>query len=722
MSLFDRFRSGAPANGSATARSEQDATRLIEQGQALEAQGKLDEAMQCYLEAIRLAPDPARAHLNHGNVLLLKGDLQGALAAFRAAIEHKPDYAGAYYNIGNALLNDGRLDEAVASYRRALQIQPDYAEVHCVLGVALKELGNIDDAIACFRTALKFNPDLVEANINLGNILEYRYNLGNVLLKNNGKLDNAVASFRLALEIDPTLAEAHNNLGAALQELGQFEGAVASCRRALEIKPHYAEAYFNLSNTMKDLGQLDNAVAGYRRALEIKPELVEAHNNLGLALQDLGQLEDAMASYHQALEIKPGFIAALNNLLLALNYTGHAPSYCFEQARRFGHIVADKAARFSEWQCTAGPERLRVGLVSGDLYGHPVGFFLENLLAHLDPSRIELIAYPTHHKQDELTARIRRYFSAWQPLLGLNDEAAAHLIHADGVHVLIDLSGHTAHNRLPVFAWKPAPVQVSWLGYFATTGMAEMDYLLADAVGVPEARQAQFTESVWYLPDTRLCFTAPAADLAVAPLPAIKNGHITFGCFQNLTKVNDGVLELWGKILAALPDATLRLQCKQFSEPSLAAQLLQRLQRHGIDPARVAIHGSARREDYLAAHAEVDMILDTFPYPGGTTTCEALWMGVPTLTLAGDSLLARQGASLLGAAGLSDWVANSREAYVAKAIALASDLPGLARLRAGLRAQVLTSPLFDAPRFARHFEQALWGMWQRHHEQQGKPA
>ncbi len=721
MGLFDRFRSGAPANGSATARSEQDATRLIEQGQALEAQGKLDEAMQCYLEAIRLAPDPARAHLNHGNVLLLKGDLQGALAAFRAAIEHKPDYAGAYYNIGNALLNDGRLDEAVASYRRALQIQPDYAEVHCVLGVALKELGNIDDAIACFQAALKIDPRLVEARTNLGAAIHDIFNNCDVLM-DSGQFNEALANYQRVLEIDPDFSEAHCNLGLALEALGKFEDAVTSYRRALAIKPDFAAAHNNLGLALQSLGKLHDAVASYRRALEIKPDFAAANLNLGNALKDLGQLDAAVEYYRRALEINPGYSDAHSNLLFALNYTGHAPSYCFEQARRFGHIVADKAARFSEWQCTAGPERLRVGLVSGDLYGHPVGFFLENLLAHLDPSRIELIAYPTHHKQDELTARIRRYFSAWQPLLGLNDEAAAHLIHADGVHVLIDLSGHTAHNRLPVFAWKPAPVQVSWLGYFATTGMAEMDYLLADAVGVPEARQAQFTESVWYLPDTRLCFTAPAADLAVAPLPAIKNGHITFGCFQNLTKVNDGVLELWGKILAALPDATLRLQCKQFSEPSLAAQLLQRLQRHGIDPARVAIHGSARREDYLAAHAEVDMILDTFPYPGGTTTCEALWMGVPTLTLAGDSLLARQGASLLGAAGLSDWVANSREAYVAKAIALASDLPGLARLRAGLRAQVLTSPLFDAPRFARHFEQALWGMWQRHHEQQGKPA
>jgi protein O-GlcNAc transferase len=239
---------------------------------------------------------------------------------------------------------------------------------------------------------------------------------------------------------------------------------------------------------------------------------------------------------------------------------------------------------------------------------------------------------------------------------------------------------------------------------------------------VPEAQQAQFTESIWYLPDTRLCFTAPEVDLPVAALPALKNGYITFGCFQTLAKLGDGVLETWGEILAALPNAKLRVQCKQLGEPAQVEKMLQRLQRYGIDPARVMTQGSFHRDVYLAAHAEVDVILDTFPYPGGTTTCEALWMGVPTLTLAGDSLLARQGASLLTAAGLQEWIATSKQEYIAKAIALTSDQSGLVMLRAGLREQVLASPLFDAPRFARNFENALWGMWQQYqadHENRG---
>jgi predicted O-linked N-acetylglucosamine transferase (SPINDLY family) len=401
-------------------------------------------------------------------------------------------------------------------------------------------------------------------------------------------------------------------------------------------------------------------------------------------------------------------------MLFTLNYSAnHSPEVCLDEARKYGQTVSEKVdIRFTSWQCADKPDRLRVGMVSGDLRNHPVGYFLESLLAELNPARIDLVAYPTDAYSDALTARIQPNFSMWKPLVGMNDKDAANLIHADGVHVLLDLSGHSRHGRLPVFAWKPAPVQAAWLGYFATTGVAEVDYLLADPVGVPNDHQKNFTEKIWYLPETRLCFSPPATDLPVAPLPALKSGYTTFGCFQNMAKVDDNVLAVWSEILAALPETRLRWQCYQLGDPAIAKQLVPRLQKQGINPEQVTLHGSTSREAYLAAHSEVDMILDSFPYPGGTTTCEALWMGVPTLTLAGDTLLARQGASLMTAAGLEDWIATSKKDYINHAVALASDMHQLSVLRARLREQVRTSPLFDAPRFARNFEDALWGMWQ----------
>jgi len=525
---------------------------------------------------------------------------------------------------------------------------------------------------------------------------------------------DALHALKRAAELLPKDAEAHGNLAAALRALGQLEGSIESGRRALKINPNFAEAYNNLGVSLQDLGQLNEAVENYRRAIKIKPGFAEAHNNLGSALKDIGQLENGLASYSRALEINPDFTDARSNLLQVLSYSSsHAASDVLEQARQYGRQVAKKVnVQFSVWQCEVPAERLRVGLVSGDLNNHPVGYFLESLLAQLDHSRIELIAYPTNPLTDELTTRIKPFFAAWKPLYSLSDATAATLIHADGVHVLLDLSGHTEYNRLPVFAWKPAPVQASWLGYWSTTGVAEMDYLLADKVSIPEARRGDFSESVWYLPDTRLCFTPPEIDLPVASLPAIKSGHLTFGCFQRPTKVSDEVLMVWGRILSKLPDATLRWQSKQFGDAAMTKQLLLRLQKNGIDPARVSLHGAVPREAYLAAYAEVDMVLDTFPHPGGTTTCEALWMGVPTLTLTGDTMLARQGASLLTAAGLPDWVATSVADYVDKAVAAARNLPKLAALRAELREQASTSPLFDARRFARNLEEALRGMWQ----------
>ncbi|MGA7750996.1 MAG: tetratricopeptide repeat protein, partial [Gallionella sp.] len=278
-----------------------------------------------------------------------------------------------------------------------------------------------------------------------------------------------------AAELLPHDAEAHGNLAAALRALGLLDDAVASGRRALKINPNFAEAHNNLGVALQDLGQLDDAVASYRRAISIKPDFSEAHNNLGSALKELGQLDNGLASYSRALQINPDFAKARSNFLQVLNYsTNYSVSYGLEQAQQYGRMAAKKVtSRFSAWHCAAKPERLRVGMVSGDLNNHPVGYFLESLLAHLDQTRVELIAYPTVHMEDKLSTRIKPCFAAWKPLSGLSDAAAARLIHADGVHVLIDLSGHTAHNRLPVFAWKPAPVQVSWLGYFATTGVAE---------------------------------------------------------------------------------------------------------------------------------------------------------------------------------------------------------------------------------------------------------
>ena len=641
-----------------------------------------------------------------GTALGIQG--KNAVPALQKASQFLPHDSEVHYNLGLALQAQGRFEDAIASYRRALALKPNDADAHNDLGNALQELGQHAAAAFSYQQALALNPHRAETHNNLG-----------FALQELGQLQDALARYRQALVLDPGYAVAHNNLGNVLQELGQLNAAVASFQHALALKADYAEVHYNLGNALKELGQFDAALTCYQRALVFKPDFAKAHNNLGNALKDLGQLDAALAGYNRALEINQDYAEARGNLLFALNFTArHATTSCLEEARIYGRMVAKQVgARFSSWQCVAQPERLRVGLISGDLCIHPVGHALESWLAQADPTQLELIAYPTSRKIDELTTRIQPYFAHWKPLHGKSDADAAHLIHTDGVHILLDLSGHTAHNRLPLFAWKPAPVQATWLGYFATTGVAEMDYILTSKVLVPEEHRTHFTESVWHLPDTWLCFTPPALELPVSTLPAMANGGVTFGCFQRLDKINDAILSAWGRIIAALPKARLYLANKQLDSPVVMDQFMRRLQHHGIDPARVRLQGAAgSRAEYLARYSEVDIVLDTFPYPGVTTTCEALWMGVPTLTRVGNTLLSRQGAGVLIFAGLEDWVATSETEYIAKALQLASELTTLAVLRASLRAQVLASSIYDAPRFARNFEEALWAMW---HQYQG---
>jgi predicted O-linked N-acetylglucosamine transferase (SPINDLY family) len=353
-----------------------------------------------------------------------------------------------------------------------------------------------------------------------------------------------------------------------------------------------------------------------------------------------------------------------------------------------------------------------VGVVSADLYNHPVGYFLESFLSQLDFSRLELIAYSNNPKEDDLTQRIKPSFSAWKPVHVLNDEAMAQLIHSDGVHVLLDLSGHTAYNRLPALAWKPAPVQATWLGYFASTGMAEMDYILGDKWLLPDNEANHFIEKGWHFSGAHSCLTPPSEQVNIETLPALQSHLITFGTLNNIAKMNDRVVACWARILTSIPNSQLYLNTKALRDETLKRSIIDRYAAHGIAANRLILESTTGRLAALSSYNRIDIALDPFPYPGGTTSYEALWMGVPILTMQGHRYIAHMGESIMHNAGLSDWIARDEDDYVAKAVSVAGDLPKLAALRAGLREQVRRSPLFDAPRFAKHFEEALWGMWQ----------
>jgi predicted O-linked N-acetylglucosamine transferase (SPINDLY family)/predicted SAM-dependent methyltransferase len=562
-----------------------------------------------------------------------------------------------------------------------------------------------DAALSCFDAAIKLDPQNGEAHF-----------LSGITFKELAQLDNAVRCLHRAVEISPDNPETHINLGDTYSDLGQPDKAIASYQRALKINPHHAVAYSNLGNVHLALGGFDDAIICYRRAIEIQPDLAAAHSNLGAALKDIGYPIDAIASTRRALEIIPGLNAARSNLLFVENSVSRSPPMqLLEEAKRFGDIVTAQAKPFTSWKNDPNPDRcLRIGFVSGDLRNHPVGHFVEGVLHALASNaanQLEIHAYTTYFCSDSVSQRIRACCQGWHSAVGLSDETFANKIREHGIDILIDLSGHTAHNRLPVFAWKPAPVQVTWLGYLATTGVSAIDYLIADEWTLPELEEPNFSEKIWRLPESYLCFTPPQESTPVGPLPALRNGYITFGSFNNLTKINDDVVALWARILLAVPNSRLFLKTKQFAQPSVQEGVRDRFSVHGIDGERLILTGQVAREDYLAPYHQLDIALDPFPYPGITTSVESLWMGIPVITLAGNSFLSRQGVGLLTNAGLPSWIAHTPEDYVALAQKHAGDLDNLAQLRASLRNRIATSPIFDSVLFAKHFCEALRGMW-----------
>ena len=696
-------------------RSGKQTKALSRLGIAVPAQADIDALLDAYnkqlwVQAERDAMAMIANYPQHefgrkvlGAILAQVGKVDEALVHLRKSVELAPMDAEAHSNLGLTFKSLGRFAEAEASYLKAIALKPDYAEAHSNLGVTLSCLGRLQEAEAVYRQAIVLKPAYAEAHNNLGNAL-----------RDLGRLQQAVASYRKAITLKPGYSEAHSNLGNALQDLGRLAEAQECYKKAIELKPGYAEAHNNMGNILKSLGRLTESEASYRQALALQPGYAEVCNNLGNALKDMGRLREAEVCYRQAVAFKPDLPKVHSNLLFMLNYVENlSPGACLDEALRYGASVSRLAThKFSSWDHGKKSGKMRIGFVSGDFRNHPVGYFLEGLLSKLDLSKFELAAYVTSPQEDSLTERIRRKFTLWRALYGMTDAAAARMIHEDGVHILIDLAGHTEHNRLPVFAFKPAPIQVSWLGYFATTGVQEIDYVLGDPHVTPVEEEHHFSERIRRLPETYLCFTPPALDMEVGALPALSNGYVTFGCFNNLTKMNDGVVSLWSRVLHAVDGSKLFLKTKQLEDPHVASRTKERFQAFGISADRLLLEGHTSRTDYFKSYDRVDLALDPFPYPGGTTSVEGLWMGVPVLAKRGNCFIAHNGETIAHNSGQTEWIAQDESDYLAKAIHFASNLEALGRLRARLRKQVLASPLFDAALFATRFGEAMNDMWE----------
>lgn len=665
--------------------------------------GRLDEAEASCRQALQLQPHNAAAHNNQGNICQTLGRLGEAEACYRRALEINPDYAEAHSNLGNTLQETGRLEEAEANFRQALQISPDEANTHNNLGITLQELGRLDEADAHFQMALHIKPDDARTHDNRANLLCYL-----------GRLNEAEAGYRKALQIAPEDARIYANLGELLRRIGRTNEAELSFRRALEISPDDVKMRINLGLTLQDRGLLDKAEACFRSIVQTQPDNAGAISQLGVILLSLGRPDEALASFRQAVQIGPNYASLHDNLLYGLALSAADAKSVFSEHARFGEqFERPLRPHWPKHSNIRDPERcLQIGFVSADFYDHAVASFIEPVLTHLSRHpQLSLHAYYNNLIIDNVTQRLQGHFAHWHPIARLTDAALAEKISADAIDILIDLSGHTANNRLLTFARKPAPVQASWIGYPGTTGLNAVDYYLADRFVLPPGRfDDQFTEKIARLPANAPflpCELAPA----VNALPALSNGHMTFGSFNRPNKLSREVIALWSKLLRALPDSRMVLGAMPtYGQPDT---LIEWFEKEGIARERLDFHPRSSMEDYLRLHHQVDICLDTFPYNGGTTTHHALWMGVPTLTLAGAGTPGRVGVAILSQFGLRDFGVEDANDFVARGLYWSKNLVALEKLRSDLREHLSQSPLRKPEIIAAGLEGALRTMWRR---------
>ncbi|MHB9081188.1 MAG: tetratricopeptide repeat protein, partial [Pirellulaceae bacterium] len=685
-------------------------------GTVLAQQGHCESAWPTLQKAAELLPHDAETHNSLGVVLQELGRLDEAVASYQRAMEIKPHLAEAHNNLGNALTDLGRLDDAVACYQQAVTIKPNYAQAHYKRGNVLRVLGRMNEAVASYWQAVSAQPEFAEAHNNLGNVLT-----------DLGRLEDAVASYQRAVEILPDYAQAHYNLGVVLANLHRVDDAVASYQRAVAILPDYAEAHSNLGNVLTDVGRLDDALASYLRAVKSKPDFAQAHYNLGVVLTNLGRPDEALARYRRAVEIQPDNLVFRSNLLFLHAFArvgGFQQEY--EEARKWELVALSdaerQAARARVFAFENQPRQgrpLRLGIVSAELGQHAVSYFLTSFLGSIDPQRLTVLLYPTMSRCDAETAPLRALAKGWSPLFGRTDAEAAAQIRADGVDILVDTTGHTQGFRLGVFAHRAAPVQCHYIGYAGTTGLTEMDYFLADPVLIPKELDRHFQETVWRLPRPWVAY----APLEEAPDPAwcpANDGRIRLGSFNNLNKMSDSCLSLWARVLQALPEASLLLKDKTALDRAVQGRVVNALAAHGVQQDRVTFLPRVPDwRQHMSLYDQLDIALDTIPFGSGTTGFDALWMGVPLITLAGSWMGGRMGASMLTGMGHPEWIAHTDEEYVAKVVALGRDEQLRTQLRFTQRQRMRASPLCDSRDMARALADAFEAMydqwWSRKH-------
>jgi len=586
-------------------------------------------------------------------------------------------------------------------YREVLKMNSGHFESIFLLGTLCAQSKSFEEAKQLLYKAIQINPNFADAHNNLGNVLKE--------LKENEK---AMISYKKAIEIQPNFVPAHNNIGTLLLESNEQEKAVSFFQKAVELQPNFVEALNNLGSALEK-SDPEKAINYYEKAIQANPNYVEAHYNFGNVLRELGEYEKAIDCYEKAINLKPNHIKAYNNALFTiLHVEKYDPSFYLLKTKKFrSSLKSINNNLLLKYQFNDKPKKLKIGFVSADFRQHPVGYFLLDTLKHLKNKNLEIIAYSNSLEKDNLSIKLKSCFNSWHEISNKNDKEAINQVRKNGIHILIDLSGHSAKNRLPIFINKPAPVQATWTGYLASTGIPEIDYIIGDPYVTPQENKNHFSEKILCLPNIWNCFSVPEFEVKINNLPALKNGYITFGCFNNLRKINNKVISLWSKILREIPKSKIFLKNKGFNNEFTKKIVISKFKKNGINPDSIILEGASPRHKLLDTYNKIDIVLDPFPYSGGTTSFESTWMGTPTLTKKGLQFISRCTESINRNLGMSDWIANDNNDYVLKAVKFSANLEKLSEIKMNLRKIALKSPLFDSTLFAEQFKEALWKMW-----------
>ena len=668
------------------------------------ARGESVEASQLLEQALAIAPTDATLHCSLGAAYRNAGQLEAARKAYEQALSLKPDYPQALSNLGEWCVTNSENEEALEWLNRALALSPRFFEARINKTAALFELGRFEEAKAEAQRLVDEEPLRAEAHLNLGNVLVH-----------TGKSKQGIKHYKKALELQPGYAEAHYNLATLLDSKEDMANTIRYLERRLKERGDSVQNLGMLAAAHQAAGNLAKSEEFCRRILERQPDNMTALITMGSCLSNSGDVAAAVALYDKVVRLDTTQTGMASNLLFDHNYLAKPTReqvFAMHQDWARLHETPQKGKLPKPERILDPKRKLRIGYVSGDFVRHPVGFLLRDILRHHDGKQFEVHCFSMAIRPEEVLQELREAAHTWEDIFHLNDDELASLIDKANIDILIDLSGHTALNRLPVFARRPAPVQVEWIGYFHSTGMAQMDYFITDPFTTPPDNGQLFSEVPVYLPQTRFCYGPPEYAPEVQAAPFEKNGFITFGSFNRLPKLTDEVIAAWSQILLGAPHSRLVIKSGALTEELVKERLLSRFANQGIAKERVELREGSSHIGMLTEYGDIDIALDTFPFNGGMTTMEALWMGVPVVTIAGNTVVSRQTVSVLTNIGLADELAFAETAaFVAGTIALAGCPARLAELRASLRDRMASSPLRDSTRFTRDLENLLRAMW-----------